>query len=160
MLSAGWLIYCSKDVIPHLPKATTDQLPKCKKDEKNRKRWMINVLDLLFRPSQDPHAPHSQIPLCQEGWRADQLGHPLSCKLAHTHTPSVQCMTHINRWPRKLYLPSCLLRESPNLWCPGLRMVSFWIQRGSTSGTLTRTASCLSALLRGRTLVFTRWLLK
>lgn len=48
-----------------------------------------------------------------------------------------------------------LLRESPNLWCPGWRTGSRWFQ-GSTSGTVTRTASYLSAKLKGRTLVFMR----
>lgn len=40
----------------------------------------------LFRPSQDSHAPCPQIPRCQTGWSADQLGHPFSCKSVFTRT--------------------------------------------------------------------------
>lgn len=83
----------------------------------------------------------------------------------HIHSLSVQLMNNVHLANITLYLASShlfslfspqLIRESPNLWCPGLRTVNLWIQRGSTSGTVTRTASCLSAQLRGRTLAFTR----
>lgn len=40
----------------------------------------------LFRPSQNSHAPCPQIPHCQTGWSADQLGHPFSCKSVFTCT--------------------------------------------------------------------------
>lgn len=115
---------------------------------------------LFFRTSQGPHATRSQSLLCQEGWRADQHGHPLSCKQACLNNT---CINHQNKMRRKLhrfYVASSLffklLRESPNLRCPGLKTVSRWTQRESISGTVTRTASFLSARQRGTTLVFTR----